>query len=126
MKLDKLERMIISEDWIDWYRNEHKSRARETHLPGGITIARHRHWNLPFCSFCDEEVEEGDECYILFVGGHAVAYHSDCLVEHKDTRKVKNIVAQDRSFRMKMLDKNNVEDEQPLRIKPISVKYIEW
>lgn len=99
MSLAELERVNITREWIDWYREEHKSRARETHLSGGLIKPRHRHWNNPYCTICDVDIKEDDECFILYVGGHALAYHSECVAEFQSSKKVQNIIAQDRSYR---------------------------
>jgi hypothetical protein len=102
MSLGELERKIITKEWIDQYRQEHKSRARETRLHGGLIKPRHRHWNSPFCTICDEELDEGDDCFLLYVGGRAVAYHAQCIIENQKTKKVCNIISQDRGFRKKI------------------------
>jgi len=47
----------------------------------------------------DFEVEE--EFYLLYVGGHAVGYHVDCVLSNIDTAKVRNVISQDRGYRVK-------------------------
>lgn len=115
MSLAELERVTITNEWIDWYRGEHKSRARETHLKGGLIKPRHRHWNNPFCTICDGELEEGDDCFLLYVGGHALAYHADCIVEFQNSKKIRNIMAQDRSYRKKIeVNPEKIQDARTL------------
>jgi hypothetical protein len=111
MSLANLERVNITGEWIAWYREEHKSRARETHLSGGLIKPRHKHWNNPYCSICDIDIEEGDECFILYVGGHALAYHSECVMEFQSSKKVQNIIAQDRAHRERIrVDPKRIQD----------------
>jgi len=95
----RLERRAVTKEWIDWYREEHKSRAQELRLKGGLVKPRHPHWNLPYCNICDMDFEVDDESYVLYVGGHEVGYHVDCVLHNLDTSKVRNIVSQDRSYR---------------------------
>ena len=92
---------MVTREWIDWYREEHKSRAKEVHLEGGLVKPRHPHWNLPYCSICDRDFEVEEEFYLLYVGGHAVGYHVDCVYLNIDTAKVRNIISQDKGYRMK-------------------------
>ena len=69
LTLDGLEKRVVTREWIDWYREEHKSRAREVRLEGGLVKPRHPHWNLPFCNICDMDFEVEEEFYLLYVGG---------------------------------------------------------
>ena len=101
LALEGLERRMITREWIDWYREEHKSRAREVRLEGGLVKPRHPHWNLPYCSICDLDFEVAEEFYLLYVGGHAVGYHVDCVHLNIDTAKVRNVISQDRGYRVK-------------------------
>ena len=107
---ERLERKVVTKDWIDRYREEHKSRAQEIHLKGGLVKPRHPHWNLPYCNICDRDFEVGDESYRLYVGGHEVRYHIDCILHNLNTDKVKNIVSQDRGHRERLSLREN-EDE---------------
>lgn len=111
MSLAELERVNITREWIDWYREEHKSRARETYLNGGLIKPRHKHWNNPFCTICDKDIEEGNECFLLYVGGYALAYHSECVTEFQSSKKVQNIIAQDRAYRKRIkVDAKRIQD----------------
>ena len=96
---ERLERRAITKEWIDWYREEHKSRAKELRLKGGLVKPRHPHWNLPYCNICDRDFEVDDESYVLYVGGHEVRYHIDCVLSNLDTDKLRNVISQDRSYR---------------------------
>jgi hypothetical protein len=96
---ERLERRVVTKEWIDRYREEHKSRAQEVQLKGGLVKPRHPHWNLPYCNICDTDFEVDDESYVLYVGGHEVGYHIDCVLHNLETDKVRNIVSQDRSYR---------------------------
>jgi hypothetical protein len=97
--LDRLERRVVTKEWIDHYREEHKSRAQEVRLKGGLIKPRHPHWNLPFCNLCDRDFEVEEDFYMLYVGGHPVGYHVECVLENLDTSKLRNIMNQDRSYR---------------------------
>ncbi len=97
-----LERIVISDRWMEEYRKEHISRAFEVRLKGGLIKPRHPHRNNPYCNICDKEYEELDLSYRLYVGGRPVVYHVDCIEANLDTKKVKNIIAQDRGFRRKV------------------------
>jgi hypothetical protein len=99
---ERLERRVVTREWIDRYREEHKSRAQEVQLKGGLVKPRHPHWNLPYCNICDTDFEVDDESYVLYVGGHEVGYHIDCILHNLDTDKVKNIVSQDRGYRERL------------------------
>ena len=99
MAFRDLEKVVVSDRWIEEFRQEHIARAFEVRLKGGLIKPRHPHRNHPYCNICDTDYEEWDVGYRLYVGGRPVLYHADCIVASWDTRKVKNIVAQDRGFR---------------------------
>ena len=80
MALDGLEGRVITREWIDWYREEHKSRAREVRFEGGLVKPRHPHWNLPYCSICDLDFEVEEEFYLLYVGGTPWAIMSTVFI----------------------------------------------
>jgi len=94
-----LEKLVVSDRWIEEFRREHIARAFEVRLKGGLIKPRHPHRNHPYCNICDTDYEEWDVGYRLYVGGRPVLYHADCIEASWDTKKVKNIVAQDRGFR---------------------------
>ena len=123
MASERLERKAITKEWIDWYREEHKSRAQEVRLKGGLVKPRHPHWNLPYCNICDKDFEVGDESYLLYVGGHEVGYHIDCILSNLDTDKVKNIVSQDRSYRERRFLRAN-EDEVDIELRSQFFRYM--
>ena len=83
----RLERTVISEHWMGEYRREHISRAFEVRLKGGLIKPRHPHRNNPYCNICDEDYEELDLGYRLYVGGRPVVYHVDCIEANLDTSK---------------------------------------
>jgi hypothetical protein len=102
MAFRELEKIVISDKWMVDYRQDHVARAFEVRLKGGLIKPRHPHRNHPYCNICDEEYEEWDVGYRLYVGGHPVVYHANCIQESWDTKKVKNIVAQDMGFRRRV------------------------
>jgi hypothetical protein len=110
-----LEKMVISDRWMEDYRREHIARAFEVRLKGGLIKPRHPHRNHPYCNICDEDYEEWDVGYRLYVGGHPVVYHADCIEESYDTKKVKNILAQDRGFRRRMMEGKEEANELKVR-----------
>jgi len=113
---ERLERRVVTKEWIDRYREEHKSRAKEVRLKGGLVKPRHPHWNLPYCNICDTDFEVDDESYVLYVGGHEVVYHVDCVLSNLDTDKVRNVISQDRSYRKKHgLEAREDEVDEDLR-----------
>jgi hypothetical protein len=116
MASERLERKEVTKDWIERYREEHKSRAQEVCLKGGLVKPRHPHWNLPYCNICDRDFEVGDESYLLYVGEHEVRYHIDCILHNLDTDKVKNIVSQDRGYRER-LSLRAYEDEVDIELR---------
>jgi hypothetical protein len=99
MVFKDLEKLVINDRWIEDFRKEHISRAFEVRLKGGLIKPRHPHRNHPYCNICDKDYEEWDVGYRLYVGGRPVVYHSECIEASWDTKKVKNVVAQDRGFR---------------------------
>jgi hypothetical protein len=101
MTLEMLEKRAVTRKWINWYREKHKSRAREVRLKGGLVKLRHPHLNVSYCNICDRDLEEGEEIFLLYVGGHAVGYHVECILENLNTRKVKNVISQDKNYRKK-------------------------
>jgi len=111
----RLEKVVVSDKWIGEFRREHISRAFEVRLKGGLIKPRHPHRNHPYCNICDEEYEEWDLGYRLYVGGRPVLYHVDCIEANWNTRKVKNIVAQDRGFRRRMKGEKKAATELKLR-----------
>jgi hypothetical protein len=111
----RLERTVISEDWMGEYRREHISRAFEVRLKGGLIKPRHPHRNNPYCNICDEDYDELDLGYRLYVGGRPVVYHVDCIEANLDTKKVKNIVAQDRGFRKRVEGAREAANELKIR-----------
>jgi hypothetical protein len=115
MEFEGLKSIDIKKEWINWYREEHKSRAFETSLKGGLKKPRHPHLNHPYCNLCDEDIQESETCFILYVGGHLVPYHVSCITANRNTLKVKNIISQDRSFREKHAIKDK-PDTGSLRI----------
>lgn len=123
MASERLERMVVTKDWIERYREEHKSRALEVRLKGGLVKPRHPHWNLPYCNICDRDFEVGDESYLLYVGGHEVGYHIDCVLSNLDSDKVKNIVSQDRGYRER-LSLSAHEDEADVELRSQFFRYM--
>jgi len=99
MVFKDLEKLVVSDRWIEEFRKDHISRAFQVRLKGGLIKPRHPHRNHPYCNICDTDYEEWDVGYRLYVGGHPVVYHAECIEANWDTKKVKNIVAQDRGFR---------------------------
>ncbi len=110
-----LEKVVISENWMEEYRQKHISRAFEVRLKGGLIKPRHPHRNNPYCNICDKEYEELDLGYRLYVGGRPVVYHVDCIEANLDTKKVKNIMAQDRGFRRRMNGARKAAKELKIR-----------
>ena len=115
MAFSDLEKVVVSERWIEEFRRKHIARAFEVRLKGGLIKPRHPHRNYPFCNICDEDYEEWDEGYRLYVGGHPVIYHAECIEANRDTKKVKNILAQDRGFRRRMAGERAAENELKVR-----------
>jgi len=111
----RLEKTVISDRWIEEFRQEHISRAFEVRLKGGLIKPRHPHRNYPYCNICDEDYEEWDLGYRLYVGGRPVVYHVDCIEANWNTRKVKNIVGQDRGFRRRMEGERAAANELKVR-----------
>jgi hypothetical protein len=111
----RLEKTVISDRWIEEFRREHISRAFEVRLKGGLIKPRHPHRNYPYCNICDEDYEEWDLGYRLYVGGRPVVYHVDCIEAKWDTRKVKNIVAQDRGYRRRVEGERKAANKLKLR-----------
>ncbi len=111
----RLERTVISDQWMEEYRREHISRAFEVRLKGGLIKPRHTHRNNPFCNICDRDYEELDLGYRLYVGGRPVVYHVDCIEASWDTKKVKNILAQDRGFRRRLEGEKEAANELKVR-----------
>ncbi len=123
MASERLVRKEVTKDWIERYREEHKSRAQEVHLKGGLVKPRHPHWNLPYCNICDKDFDVGDESYLLYVGGHEVGYHIDCVLSNLDTDKVKNIVSQDRGYRERLSLREN-EDKAYVELRSQFFRYM--
>jgi hypothetical protein len=115
MKFKDLEKVVVSESWIEAFRQKHISRAFEVRLKGGLIKPRHPHRNLPYCNICDTDYELWDVGYRIYVGGHPVVYHADCIEANWDTKKVKNILAQDRGFRRRLEGKKEKSKELELR-----------
>lgn len=115
MEFRDLEKIVIADLWIEEYRREHIARAFEVRLKGGLIKPRHPHRNHPYCNICDEDYEEWDLGYRLYVGGRPVVYHVDCIEANWDTRKVKNIVDQDRGFRKRMEGERKTTNELTVR-----------
>jgi hypothetical protein len=115
MAFRELEKIVVSDRWIDEYRREHISRAFEVRLKGGLIKPRHPHRNYPYCNICDGDYEEWDVGYRLYVGGRPVVYHVDCIEASGDTGKVKNILAQDRGFRRRLEGVRDASRELALR-----------
>ena len=111
----RLEKTVISELWMEEYRKAHISRAFEVRLKGGLIKPRHPHRNNPYCNICDREYDELDLGYRLYVGGRPVVYHVDCIEANIDTKKVKNIVAQDRGFRRRLDGEREAANELKIR-----------
>lgn len=122
MAFKNLEKTVITDRWIEDYRRDHISRAFEVRLKGGLIKPRHPHRNHPYCNICDEDYEEWDVGYRLYVGGHPVVYHSDCIEASWDTKKVKNIVAQDRGYRRRRMEGR--EEENELKVRAQLYKFI--
>ena len=110
-----LEKVVISENWMEEYKQKHISRAFEVRLKGGLIKPRHPHRNHPYCKICDEDYEEWDLGYRLYVRGRPVVYHVDCIEANWNTRKVKNILAQDRGFRRRLEGEKEASRELVLR-----------
>jgi hypothetical protein len=123
MASERLERKEVTKDWIERYREKHKSRAQEVRLKGGLVKPRHPHRNLPYCNICDEDFEVGDESYKLYVGGHEVRYHIDCILHNLNTNKVKNIVSQDRGYRERLSLREN-EDRAYVELRSQFFRYM--
>ena len=119
MAFRDLEKLVVSDRWIEEFRQEHIARAFEVRLKGGLIKPRHPHRNYPYCNICDTDYEEWDVGYRLYVGGRPVLYHADCIVASWDTKKVKNIVAQDRGFR------RNREKEAAKEVSEVASKELE-
>jgi hypothetical protein len=115
MAFRELEKIVISEKWMEDYRQKHVARAFEVRLKGGLIKPRHPHRNHPYCNICDEEYEEWEVGFRLYVGGHSVVYHADCIQENWDTKKVKNIVAQDMGFRRRVEVERKEATQEKLR-----------
>lgn len=115
MAFRDLEKIVVSDRWIDEYRREHIARAFEVCLKGGLIRPRHPHRNHPYCNICDGDYEEWDVGYRLYVGGRPVVYHVDCIDANWDTGKVKNILAQDRGFRRRLEDEREAANELKVR-----------
>jgi hypothetical protein len=115
MAFKDLEKIVISDRWMEDYRQEHIARAFEVRLKGGLVKPRHPHRNHPYCNICNEDYEEYDVGYRLFVGGHPVVYHSNCIQANWDTKKVRNIVAQDIGFRRRVEGDKKEATEVKLR-----------
>ncbi len=115
MAFRELEKIVVSDRWIDEYRREHISRAFEVRLKGGLIKPRHPHRNHPYCNICDGEYEELDVGYRLYVGGRPVVYHVDCIEGSWDTGKVRNTVAQDRGFRRRVEGEREAANELKVR-----------
>ena len=115
MEFKDLEKIVVSDRWIDEYRREHIARAFEVRLKGGLIKPRHPHRNHPYCNICDRDYEEWDVGYKLYVGGRPVVYHADCIEANWDTKKVKNILAQDRGFRRRLEGEREASRELELR-----------
>ncbi len=111
----RLERTVISDQWMEEFRKEHISRAFEVQLKGGLIKPRHPHRNNPYCNICDRDYEELDLGYRLYVGGRPVVYHVDCIEANLDTKKVRNIVAQDRGFRRRLDGAREAANELKVR-----------
>lgn len=111
----RLEKTVISDRWIEEFRRKHISRAFEMRLKGGLIKPRHPHRNYPYCNICDEDYEELDLGYRLYVGGHPVVYHVDCIEANWNTKKVKNIVAQDRGYRRRVEGERKAANKLRLR-----------
>ena len=114
--------MDITKDWIESYREKHKSRAKEVHLKGGLVKPRHPHMNLPYCNICDKDFKEGDESYRFYVGGHAVNYHIDCVLQNLDTSKIKNIISQDKGYR----EKNKIFEPRPKADEALQAQFFRY
>ncbi len=115
MAFRELEKIVVSDRWIDEYRREHISRAFEVHLKGGLIKPRHPHRNHPYCNICDGDYEEWDVGYRLYVGGRPVVYHVDCIEASRDTGRVKNILAQDRGYRRRLEGEKEAANELKVR-----------
>ena len=122
MAFRDLEKLVISDQWIEDYRREHISRAFEVRLKGGLIKPRHPHRNHPYCNICDMDYEGWDVGYRIYVGGHAVVYHKECIEASWDTKKVRNILAQDRGFRRKLRESSEKANE--LKVRTQLYKYI--
>ena len=70
---------------------------------------------VEMANICDKDYEEWDLGYRLYVGGRPVVYHVDCIEANWDTRKVKNIVAQDRGFRRRIEGERETANELKVR-----------
>ena len=110
-----LEKVVISEHWLKEFREKHIARAFEVRLKGGLIKPRHPHRNYPYCNICDEDYEEWDVGYRLYVGGHPIVYHAECIQASWDTKKVKNILAQDRGFRRRLEGEKEAANELKVR-----------
>lgn len=91
-------------DWRDWYKNVHRGRESTRYDERRrIYMPTHKHGSDPFCGICDKKIRVSEEIYIFFVGGrfrsNVTPYHVKCIDKAVDTKKVKAIVQQDRSFR---------------------------
>ena len=115
MGVQKLEKIVVSDKWIEKFKQDHISRAFEVRLKGGLIKPRHPHRNHPYCNICDVDYEEWDLGYRIFVGGHPVVYHVDCIEANWNTKKVRNILAQDRGYRRKREEKRADTIETKIR-----------
>ena len=96
----RLEKVVISDRWIEEFRLKHISRAFEVRLKGGLIKPRHEEWDLG---------------YRLYVGGRPVVYHVDCIEANWNTKKVKNILGQDRGFRRRLEGEREAANELKVR-----------
>jgi hypothetical protein len=117
MAFRELEKVVISDRWIEDYRRKHISRAFEVRLKGGLIKPRHPHRNHPYCNICDKDYEVWDVGYKLYVGGHPVIYHSNCIQANWETKKVRNIVGQNKGFRRKMEREQAREKKEATQVK---------
>ena len=92
MGVQKLEKIVVSDKWIEKFKQDHISRAFEVRLKGGLIKPRHPHRNHPYCNICDMDYEGWDVGYRIYVGGHAVVYHTECIEANWGTKKVRNIL----------------------------------
>lgn len=100
-------RGIIIQEFIDWYKERHKTRGASRYTRR-IYFTEHRHGSNPFCNICDQVLAIGDDCYLFYVGGGGrggqLPYHVSCFKDARESKQ-KNIIYQDRAWHKRIRNK---------------------